>query len=177
MTNIRSINRFFLYSAAHSVTKKKSQRYAPSALTQLKRLLAQFLHSLTAIALCLAMLLGFSSAALADVERSSAATAPTDTTSVVTESANISTEKVEMFAQAYLQVLQLLGDREAEISAAKTNAEALKIEESIETEAIAIITDEGLSLPEYMQILGLASQDATFQDEVLGRMNATQGKL
>ncbi len=181
MTNIRSINRFFLYSADRSVTQKISQIYAPSALTQLEHLLGRLSHLLTVVALCLAIVLGFSSTALADAGPSDAATAPTNTapdvTSAITESANVSTGKIDQFAQAYLQVLQLLGDRKAEISAAETNAEALKIEKSIEVDAIAIITNQGLTPPEYMQILGLASQDATFQDKVLGRMNATQGKL
>lgn len=87
------------------------------------------------------------------------------------EGADIAAEKIDQFAQAYLQVLQLLGDREAEISAAETTDEALKIEQSIESDAVRIIQDSGLFMPEYMKILGLASQDAAFQDKVLGRMD------
>ncbi|MGB5915245.1 MAG: DUF4168 domain-containing protein, partial [Phormidesmis sp.] len=80
-------------------------------------------------------------------------------------------EKVDQFAQAYLQVLKLLSDRESEIPAAETSAEALKIEQAIEADAIKIIQDSGLTAPEYMQILRLASQDSAFQDKVLGRMD------
>ncbi len=87
------------------------------------------------------------------------------------DSVDIAAEKVDQFAQAYLQVLQLLSDREAEIPAAETTAEALKIEQSIEFDALKIIQDSGLTTPEYMQILGLASQDSAFQDKVLGRMD------
>ena len=89
----------------------------------------------------------------------------------LSDSADIAADKVDQFAQAYLQVLQLLSDREPELPAAETNAEALKIEQSIEAEAIDLIKSNGLTLPEYMQVLGLASQDATFRDKVLSRMD------
>lgn len=89
------------------------------------------------------------------------------------EGTEIAAEKIDQFAQAYLQVLEVLSDREAEIPAAETNAEALKIEKSIESDVVALIQESGLTLPEYMQILGLASQDPTFQDKVLGRMDDT----
>ena len=56
-------------------------------------------------------------------------------------------------------------------AAAETSTEALEIQQSIEAEAIATIKDAGLTLPEYMQILSLASQDEAFQDKVLGRMD------
>ncbi len=92
-------------------------------------------------------------------------------TSPVVDVADIAAEKIDQFAQAYLQVLTLLSDRESEIPAAETTAEALKIEQSIESAAVQIIQDSGLTMPEYMQILGLASQDATFQDKVLGRLD------
>ncbi len=95
----------------------------------------------------------------------------TATDSADIDSADIAAEKVDQFAQAYLQVLKLLSDRESEIPAAETSAEALKIEQAIEADAIKIIQDSGLTAPEYMQILRLASQDSAFQDKVLGRMD------
>jgi len=87
------------------------------------------------------------------------------------DSADIAADKVDQFADAYLQVLQLLSDREPELPAAETSAEALKIQQSIEADAVALIKASGLTMPEYMQILGLASQDAGFRDKVLGRMD------
>ncbi|MGB3767886.1 MAG: DUF4168 domain-containing protein [Phormidesmis sp.] len=87
------------------------------------------------------------------------------------DSADIAADKVDQFAAAYLQVLQLLSDREPELPAAETSAEALKIQQSIEADAVALIKASGLTMPEYMQILGLASQDAGFRDKVLGRMD------
>jgi len=94
-----------------------------------------------------------------------------ETAQTITDGADIAAEKVDQFAQAYLQVLQLLNDREPELPAAETSTEALAIQQSIESDAIAIIQTAGLTMPEYMQILGLASQDEAFQDKVLGRMD------
>ena len=120
-----------------------------------------FRHSLLVITLCLVMLLSAPAACLA---------AP-PMPAPITNSADVAAEKLDQFAQAYLQVLQLLSERESEIPAAQTNAEAIKVEKSIEADAIAIIQDSGLSLSEYMQILGLASQDKAFQDQLLGRID------
>jgi len=94
-----------------------------------------------------------------------------ETVQTIPDSADIPAEKADQFAQAYLQVLQLLSDREPELPAAETSTEAMAIQQSIEADAIAIIQNAGLTMSEYMQILGLASQDETFQDKVLGRID------
>jgi len=110
--------------------------------------------------LCIAMLIGLPNVALA-----------AETMPMISEGADIAAEKIDQFAQAYLQVLQLLSDREPELPAAESSAEALEIQQSIESEAVSLIQNTGLTLPEYMQILDLASQDETFQDKVLGRID------
>lgn len=118
--------------------------------------------------LCLFCLIGFPALARAD----GGAIAPiADVIPSISDSADIAADKVDQFAQAYLQVLQVLSDRESEIPTAETSAEALKIQQSIEAEATERIKGSGLTLPEYMQILGLASQDTAFRDKVLGRMD------
>ena len=125
-----------------------------------------------AIALCLVGLFGLPTPSLADDLSGAAAveSAPPFSGTMV-DSADIPADKVDQFAGAYLKVLQLLSDREPELPAAETSAEALKVQQSIEAEAVALIKDSGLTMSEYMQILGLASQDATFRDKVLGRMD------
>ena len=95
----------------------------------------------------------------------------TETIQSLPESTDIPADKVDQFAGAYLKVLRLLSDREPELPAAETSAEALKVQQSIEAEAVALIEDSGLTMPEYMQILSLASQDVAFRDKVLGRMD------
>lgn len=83
----------------------------------------------------------------------------------------IAADKVDQFAQAYLKVLKLLSDREPELPAAETSAEAFKIEQSIEAEAMKLIQESGLSVSEYMEILGLASQDTSFRDKILAQID------
>ncbi len=91
----------------------------------------------------------------------------------LTDGSDIAADKVDQFALAYLQVLKLLSDREPELPAAETSAEAVKVQQAIEADAVRLIEGSGLTMPEYMQMLGLASQDTTFRDKVLSRMNAS----
>lgn len=91
----------------------------------------------------------------------------------LTDSSDIAADKVDQFAIAYLQVLKLLSDREPELPAAETSAEAVKVQQAIEADAVKLIEGSGLTMPEYMQMLGLASQDTTFRDKVLSRMDAS----
>lgn len=112
---------------------------------------------------------------------SSAASSPTqaietDAVQLTADSSDIAAEKVDQFAQAYQQVLQLLSDREPELPAAATTAEALKVEQSIESAAVAIIEQAGLTMPEYMQILSLASQDEAFQDKILATIDEAKSE-
>ncbi len=91
----------------------------------------------------------------------------------LSDGADIAADKVDQFAIAYLQVLKLLSDREPELPAAETSAEAVKVQQAIEADAVKLIESSGLTMPEYMQMLGLASQDTTFRDKVLSRMDAS----
>ncbi len=170
MTNVHSLNRMFLWiknflpgQPIHIASRRKRFSQRP--------FLSQPLAGLKAIAvgsLCLMCLIGLPAPANAE-GRAIAQT--TEAIQPLTDSADIAADKVDQFAQAYLQVLQLLSDRESELPAAETSAEALKMQQSIEAEAVERIKTGGLTLPEYMQILGLASQDSAFRDKVLGRMD------
>ena len=138
----------------------------------LSRSLSRLLCTAIAAAFCLITLVSFPSPSFADVSATSAAPSLIDPpVGSTTDSEDIPADKVDQFAGAYLKVLQLLSDREPELPAAETSAEALKVQQSIESEAVALIKDSGLTMPEYMQILGLASQDVTFRDKLLGRMD------
>jgi len=84
-------------------------------------------------------------------------------------SSSIAPAKLDQFAQAYLQVLKLLSDRQAELPDDETTRAALDIQKSIEDDTIRIIQGSGLTLPEYMQILEMANQDETFQRQIFDR--------
>ncbi|MEO1210440.1 MAG: DUF4168 domain-containing protein [Cyanobacteria bacterium J06638_20] len=79
---------------------------------------------------------------------------------------DISTEKVSQFVHAYLQVLALVDEREGDLQAAETQLESLRLQQEMEAEAFAIIEDSGLTLQEYLQLLGLANTDPEFGERV-----------
>jgi hypothetical protein len=142
MANFDSLNRMFL-SRLHTI----------------------LLTTLLCLTFCLIGLLTLPALSLADGAPTAESIAP------LSEHADIAANKVDQFAQAYLQVLELLSDREPELPAAETSAEALKIQQSIEAEAVKQIESSGLTMAEYMKMLGLASQDEAFRDKVLSRLD------
>jgi len=79
---------------------------------------------------------------------------------------DISSEKVSQFVRAYLHVLALLDRREGELQAAETELESLRLQQDIEMEAFHLIEDAGLTLQEYLQLLGLANTDPEFGERV-----------
>lgn len=85
---------------------------------------------------------------------------------------DVSAKQIDQFAKAYLQVLTLLSERESERPATEPQTETAEVQASLESETVAIIEKSGLTIPEYMQILGLASQDDALRDKVLSRMDA-----
>ena len=161
VTNVGSLNRMFLYRV-HILPSDWHIDWARLKSTCISLMAGiLFVIGLTAAGV------GLPATVLAEGEPSQAPqTAP-----VLSGSPDITADQVDRFAQAYLQILQLLDEREPELPAAQTNAEALKVEQSIEADAIAAIENVGLTLPEYMQILELASRDAAFRDKVLGSLD------
>lgn len=79
---------------------------------------------------------------------------------------DISSSKVSQFVQAYLEVLQLVEERQGALQGALTQLEAQQLEREIETEALARITASGLSWQEYLQLLSLANTDLEFGERV-----------
>ena len=78
----------------------------------------------------------------------------------------ISPEKINQFIHAYLQVTNLIEQREGEVQAAETDSESQRIQQDIEAEAIGLIEAESLTLQEYLQLLGLANLDPDFSDRI-----------
>ncbi|MEM8506152.1 MAG: DUF4168 domain-containing protein [Cyanobacteria bacterium P01_D01_bin.1] len=89
-------------------------------------------------------------------------------------SSDVAPDKLNQFAQAYLQILQLLSDRQAELPEDETTPAATDIQKSIEADTIRIIEGSGLTLPEYMQILEMANQDERFQRKIFDRSPTAQ---
>lgn len=83
---------------------------------------------------------------------------------------NISSEKVNQFVQAYLQVVELIDQRESELQSAETASESLQIQQEIQAEAFSLVTQAGLTQQEYWQLLGLANSDMEFRERILAQL-------
>lgn len=78
----------------------------------------------------------------------------------------ISSEKVSQFVEAYLQVVALIERRESDLQGAETESESQQMQQEIQAEALALIESAGLTLQEYLQLLGLANIDPEFGERV-----------
>lgn len=86
----------------------------------------------------------------------------------------IPTEKVSQFVRAYLQVLDLIENREGELKAAETEAEVIRLRQDIQTEAFALIEAAGLTQPEYLQLLGLANTDPELGERIANQLQEAE---
>jgi hypothetical protein len=94
-------------------------------------------------------------------------TAPASTNPTASD---ISSEKVSQFIQCYTQVLALVEQREPIVNGAETELEAKQLEREVEAEALKIIEQAGLTLPEYFQLLGLANTDTEFSERIAAQL-------
>jgi hypothetical protein len=86
----------------------------------------------------------------------------------------ISTEKISQFVQVYLKVVNLIEQRESDLQSAETEAESIQLQQTIRAEAVDLIKAEGLTLQEYLQILGLANVDAEFGERVAAQLQEAE---
>lgn len=90
-----------------------------------------------------------------------------------TDVADIPSETVSQFVHAYLAVVDLISQREAELQRAETESESLQLQQEIQAEAFRLIEAAGLTRQEYWQLLGLANTDADFRERVLAQVEET----
>jgi hypothetical protein len=138
----------------------------------LDRLTSKFWQLITVvIAVVLIWLFLLSEVSIAQELPSSAPEVPLERQSRSSlSSSDISSEKVNQFIQAYLQVLHLVDQREGELQGAETELESLQVEQEIEVEAIAIIEAAGLTRQEYLQLLGLVNLDPEFGERIAAQL-------
>ena len=96
--------------------------------------------------------------------------APTSILSADLNATDIPSEKVDQFVSAYLQVVELIDERSEELQRAETEAESLRLQQTIQIAAFQLIEEAGLSRQDYWQLLGLANTDPEFRDRVLAQM-------
>ncbi|MFE4105311.1 DUF4168 domain-containing protein [Almyronema epifaneia] len=133
----------------------------------LKSLNQRFLGLLLSIALLLPMSPAW---AVASISPEPATLAVPAVSELGLTANDISSEKVSQFVQAYLQVVELIDQRENELQSAETESETLQLQQEIQTEAFSLITQAGLTQPEYWQLLGLANSDMEFRERILAQL-------
>jgi hypothetical protein len=89
------------------------------------------------------------------------------------DASDIPSERVSKFVQAYLAVVDLISQQEADLQRAETEAESIQLQEKIQAEAYALIEQAGLTQQEYWQLLGLANSDPDFRERVLAQVEET----
>lgn len=82
------------------------------------------------------------------------------------DTSSIPSDKVSQFVHACLQVVALIEQREGELQGAETESESVRVEQEIESEALAIIEQAGLTRQEYLQLLSLANTDPEFGERI-----------
>lgn len=82
----------------------------------------------------------------------------------------ISSEKINQFVRAYLQVVALIEQRESDLQGTETESESLQMQREIQAAALGLIEAQGLTLQEYLQLLGLANIDPEFGERVAAQL-------
>ncbi|MGD1908875.1 MAG: DUF4168 domain-containing protein [Leptolyngbyaceae cyanobacterium] len=120
-----------------------------------------------ALVVALAWLLTTQSAWAEDEAVTSVEANPTPTQ---LNAADIPSDQVNQFVDAYLQVVALIDERSEELKRATTESESLQIQQSIQAEAYELLETAGLTRQTYWQMIGLANSDTEFRDRILAQL-------
>ncbi len=83
------------------------------------------------------------------------------------QSSDVSDETVSNVGKAVAHILKLRQTLEENMAAARTDEERQSIAEQVETAAVTAISDQGLSIDEYNQVIASARDDADLEERVL----------
>jgi hypothetical protein len=81
--------------------------------------------------------------------------------------ADVSDEKVSHVGKAVADILKLRHTLEENMAAASTEEERQNIADRVETAAVTAISNQGLSIDEYNQVIASARDDAELEERVL----------
>ncbi len=83
------------------------------------------------------------------------------------QNADVSDETVSHVGKAVAQILRLRQTLEENMATARTDEERQNIAAQVETAAVTAISDQGLSVDEYNQVIASARDDAELEERVL----------
>lgn len=83
------------------------------------------------------------------------------------QSSDVSDETVTHVGKAVAHILKLRQTLEENMATARTDEERQSIAEQVETAAVTAISEQGLSIDEYNQVIASARDDAELEERVL----------
>lgn len=90
-------------------------------------------------------------------------------------SANISDEKIEQFADAYVAVQTIQEKAASDLQTAKEPAQADQVKAKAETDMIAAVEKSGLGVDEFNQIVETMTANADVRERVAAKLQERQG--
>jgi Domain of unknown function (DUF4168) len=119
---------------------------------------------------CLSLWLSYPTMGWADPAPSTGPSTTSTLTEGSAETTDIASNKISQFSRAYVAVVDLITAHENDLQKAETATESSQIEKLIQSEALEAIQSNGLTLPEYLQLVGLANRDSEFREQILAAM-------
>ena len=89
-----------------------------------------------------------------------------------TSAEDVTEEQIESFASAYVSVMELRMTYEPQLQTATSEEEALAIQEEAETQIIAAVEAEDLTVDEFNAIADLLAYDETLRDRVQSEIDS-----
>ena len=83
------------------------------------------------------------------------------------QSADVSDQTVSQVGKAVVQILKLRQTMEASMATAHTDEERQSIADEVETAAVVAISDQGLTVEQYNQVIAAAQADSELEERVL----------
>jgi hypothetical protein len=110
----------------------------------------------------------------AEAQTPSATEAPESSTAAPT-TANISDQKIEQFADAYVAVQTIQEKAASDLQTAKDPAAADQVKATAETDMIAAVEKSGLKVDEFNQIVETMTANADVRERVAAKLQERQG--
>jgi hypothetical protein len=114
-----------------------------------------------------------------DMDQSSASsateTSPDAASPMTADAASIDDQKIEQFANAYMEVTNIQQKASAELQGTTDPAAADQVKTSAESEMISAVERNGLNVDEFNQIVQTMSADASVRDRVAAKLQERSG--
>lgn len=88
------------------------------------------------------------------------------------QSGDVPDQVVTQVGKAVVEIMKLRQSFEEEMATARTEEDAQNLANQVETEAVRVISDQGLTVDQYNQVISAAESDANLEQRVLAACRA-----